>query len=235
VARPRTDYSGSNNPNYRGGFLKKCVICGQQFWVIPSDIEYRKTCSKKCMAILQSLKYSKNHPKGFLGKHHTLETINKIKAKLKGKRPHDKYDAVSRKLRENNPAKRPEVKEKIRTARKKQRIPTFLTAPERRIIETIERYKLPFRYVGNGSFWIGALNPDFIHISEKSAVDVFGDYWHRGNVPYYETEFGRKEYFKRHGWDLLILWESELETLSELEICRRLLNAQTLRNLQILS
>lgn len=41
------NFTGSNNPNYRGGQEKSCEYCGEKFWTRPS-LEHRKFCSKPC-------------------------------------------------------------------------------------------------------------------------------------------------------------------------------------------
>ena len=52
---------GENNPNYRGGEYRSCVICGKQFWNYPSRDQ--KTCSVECGHILQGRSISgENNP-----------------------------------------------------------------------------------------------------------------------------------------------------------------------------
>lgn len=109
-----------------------------------------------------------------------------------------------------------ELREKIRRFRKTQKIPTSRTKPELRFMGMCEKYDLPFRYTGDSSFWIGRINPDFVGTNgKKIAVDIFGDYWHnpslKKNVPWYAREANRKAIAKGEGWDLVIIWESELK------------------------
>jgi len=40
--------SGKDNPNWRGGKYKKCEVCEEEFWVIPSRLEAAKYCSHEC-------------------------------------------------------------------------------------------------------------------------------------------------------------------------------------------
>jgi len=89
------------------------------------------------------------------------------------------------------------------------------TSPEQSLIDLIEKHSLPFKYTGDGSFWIENLNPDFVECNgRKLAVEVFGDYWHspllNSNVRYCQTFEGREELMHKYGWDLVVLWESEL-------------------------
>lgn len=93
-----------------------------------------------------------------------------------------------------------------------ERRPTKL---EKRVIDLITRYELPYRYVGDGSFWIGGLNPDFISTGKKRiAVEVFGTYWHTPGpgkkLPETSIEECRVDMFRKFGWTCLIIWESEL-------------------------
>lgn len=54
------NFTGTNNPNYRGGHHKTCQ-CGEKFWVIPAT-EHKKFCSKPC-ADKYGFRYSgESHP-----------------------------------------------------------------------------------------------------------------------------------------------------------------------------
>lgn len=98
------------------------------------------------------------------------------------------------------------------------------TKPELQMIGLIEKYNLPYKYTGDGSFWIEYLNPDFVECNgRKVALEVFGDYWHnRKNMSYCQTLEGRKAILERYGWKLVVVWEHELNTLPDQEILRRL-------------
>jgi len=98
------------------------------------------------------------------------------------------------------------------------------TKPERKIIDLIIKHSLPLRYCGNGSFMIEGINPDFVNINgKKEVVEVFGDYWHgKGARKWEETEEGRKAVFASYGFNCIVLWEKEINTLPEPEILRRL-------------
>jgi len=108
-------------------------------------------------------------------------------------------------------AQDPEYMRKILSSRR----PTDI---EQRLIEIIEKYSLPYRYTGNGTFKVNGKYPDFVNInSRKIALDVFGDRWHDASeIP------ERKAAFAEWGWDLVILWGHEIKSLTELEIVKRL-------------
>jgi G:T-mismatch repair DNA endonuclease (very short patch repair protein) len=69
---------------------------------------------------------------------------------------------------------------------------------------------LGFEYVGDGSFWVTPkgtgknLNPDFIRKSDRTVVELFGEYWHRNSNPE-----KRIKLFGIAGWTCHVFWESE--------------------------
>lgn len=87
------------------------------------------------------------------------------------------------------------------------------TRPERTFMQIIEKEKLPFQYVGDGQLVMSGLCPDFVRTDDvRQIIEIFGSYWHRDreNVPYYQTEKGRKHVFYDHGYETLIIWDNEL-------------------------
>lgn len=57
----KENFTGQNNPNYRGGKMKACQHCGKEFWVIPA-MEHKKFCSKKCADIGGLRYYGSDNP-----------------------------------------------------------------------------------------------------------------------------------------------------------------------------
>jgi len=97
------------------------------------------------------------------------------------------------------------------------------TKPERKLIQIIEDFNLLYRYVGDSSFCIGPMNPDFISLNgTKKVIEVFGDYWHREGCKWKASEFGRKARMSQFGYDCLVIWESELHSQSDEEIANRI-------------
>lgn len=83
------------------------------------------------------------------------------------------------------------------------------TGLERKLIELTKKYNLPYRYVGDGNFFIEYFNPDFINCNgEKIIIETYSDYWH--NLPdYVERDKRRIETYKKYGYKTLILWGSD--------------------------
>ncbi len=102
------------------------------------------------------------------------------------------------------------------------------TSPERLVMTVCEKYGIMLKYVGNGKFWLEhygrKLNPDFIASGgRRLIVEVFGDYWHREDAPdIYATEKCRRAAFDELGYRLLVLWQSHLDSMSEIEIAEKL-------------
>ncbi|KKN15899.1 hypothetical protein LCGC14_0981220 [marine sediment metagenome] len=79
--------------------------------------------------------------------------------------------------------------------------------PETFLIDLIEKNKLPFKYVGDGSFIIERKNPDFVNINgKKQVIEFFGEYWHQGEEPQ-----DRIDLFAKYGFSTLVIWERELK------------------------
>lgn len=79
--------------------------------------------------------------------------------------------------------------------------------PETKILELLnELYPNEWEYTGDGTKIIAGKNPDFTHKEKKLLIEMFGDYWHRGQNPE-----DRINIFKPHGYSTLVIWESELK------------------------
>ena len=71
---------------------------------------------------------------------------------------------------------------------------------------------------------LGRKVPDFVNVNgQKKIIEMYGDYWHsnefikRKNRCYEDTEKGRIKYFRKLGWQTLIIWEHELKNLKKVE------------------
>lgn len=155
------------------------------------------------------------------GRHPTEETLRKMSEVMKG----EKNPNYGKHLAE-------ETREKIRKthieALKRGCYNVKPTAPEKRFIEICEKHDLPYKYVGNGKFWVENVNPDFVESNgRKIAVEIYGDYWHMlPNIMARDER--RTATLGKYSWKLLVLWEHELDELPEEEIVRRVMaNGQT--------
>lgn len=93
---------------------------------------------------------------------------------------------------------------------------------EKKMVDIIEKYSLPYKYVGNGKFWIEDVNPDFVNTnSKKVCIEVFGNYWHspliNRKVDWEHTFLGRKKKLKEYGWECIIFWDNEINDKTVLE------------------
>lgn len=79
---------------------------------------------------------------------------------------------------------------------------------EKRVLHIIEKHNLPYKFVGNGKFFIERKNPDFININgEKKAVEVYWDrhkeQFARGGLNGWKSE--RVRVFSKYGWQILFI------------------------------
>jgi G:T-mismatch repair DNA endonuclease (very short patch repair protein) len=96
---------------------------------------------------------------------------------------------------------------------------TNFTKPEIKVFESYKKYGL--EYTGDRTKWVkfkdGCVkNPDFIIKDKRIVIEVFGDYWHKGEDP----NILIKKY-NEIGYYCIVLWESDiksnsLESLKEL-------------------
>lgn len=90
---------------------------------------------------------------------------------------------------------------------------------EKKLIKILQKENLDYDYVGDLSFIIGGKNPDFINIQRKEIIELFGEFWHSDDNPWYNTrddEKERKDFFEKRGWKTLIIKTKELENTQSL-------------------
>ena len=79
---------------------------------------------------------------------------------------------------------------------------------ELRVMHIIKKHNLPYRFVGNGKFFIERKNPDFVNTNgEKKAVEV---YWkrHKELFAYGGLEGWKKDRIKifgKYGWKIIFI------------------------------
>ena len=221
-------YSSDLSPQSHKKILTACDDCGK--------IREVKKCHYRTLCISCGCK--KRHHIGFWGKNHSEESKRIMRKKHKGQKSAmlGKYhsDAAKRKNREAHLGKHPsketrekmseaqlgrrhseETKAKMRERRKHRKYPHHHTKPELIFEEICKKNNLPFKYTGDGSFWIKNINPDFIERNDKKiAIEIFGDYWHspllNRKLKERSTLAYRKKILKKYGWKLIVLWETDL-------------------------
>ncbi len=80
--------------------------------------------------------------------------------------------------------------------------------PETTLAQLLEYlYPEEWKFVGDGSLIINGYNPDFANINgKKLLIELFGDYWHKGQDPQ-----KRIALFHKFGYQTLVVWERELK------------------------
>ena len=75
---------------------------------------------------------------------------------------------------------------------------------------------LPFKIVGDGSFILGGLNPDFVNVNgKKQLIELLGEPFHQAaamlpNPAPRRTPEGKTEVYNSFGFDTLFIWSKEL-------------------------
>jgi len=87
----------------------------------------------------------------------------------------------------------------------KQRKPT---RPEEKLLSIVnEVCPNEYKYTGDGKFAICGLYPDFVNVNgQKKIIELYGDYWHRG-----QNSQDRIDKFREFGFGCLVIWEKELK------------------------
>lgn len=87
----------------------------------------------------------------------------------------------------------------------------FPNKPESAILLILDSmYPGEWKFVGDGKVIISGKNPDFINVNgQKKIIELFGDYWHRGQSPQ-----DRADIFKPFGYKTLVIWERELKEIN---------------------
>jgi hypothetical protein len=99
------------------------------------------------------------------------------------------------------------TKQHIRNSMRR-RVPTSL---ECKLLNLINEAGLPYRFVGDGSFIIEHMNPDFINTNgAKIAVEVYAKFFKslHGGISTWKANRSRK--FSKYGWHVVYFDETQL-------------------------
>lgn len=150
--------------------------------------------TKKIMSKKAKLRIGEKN--SFYGKHHSKKTKETI-----GNKCHKRW--------QNKEYREKIIKSSLKGLMKR---PTSL---EIEMIKIIEKNKLPYTYVGDGSFLVGYKNPDFVNTNgEKICVEVANTIHHDKN---YEGK--RIKYFAEWGWKCIVFWTNKL---NEKEVIKKI-------------
>lgn len=211
----------------------------KKLWANPNSYfnskEYRNKLSKRTNMLgkhhskKSRRKMSLSHKGKKLSKEHKREIGKSVSKTLSKPGMKEKWSLKTEKTWKNPVIREKRTKAIIKTMgtseyQKKQQKARHLhpNIPEQLLINIINQYLLPFTYTGNYSFFVGIKNPDFHGNDGHShqVINLFGVYWHLSKVrndennPDLTREDIEKrciEYYKKHGYSCLIIWEDELK------------------------
>jgi very-short-patch-repair endonuclease len=152
--------------------------------------------------------------KGSIGLHtghrHSLETIDKMSIVHQNISEETRIKMSTAKKGKHHSA---EIIKKMLS----RRTPTSL---EKKFQDIINKYKLPYKFTGDGSFMIGRKNPDFININgEKIAIEVYAKYYkllHAETIKEWQDD--RKKVFAEYGWSVIFFDETEVKEKNVLSV-----------------
>lgn len=196
----------------------KCVICGKLGLYLKSAIRKGegKYCSRACQALSASGKPAWN--KGKKMSEETKRNMSRNHADFRGPK-HPRYGIRLKPeiIKQMSDRTKKSWEDPVKRANMVNGLRMKPSQPERRVMEIIHKHALPYRYVGDGTFWIGRMNPDFVSLNDhRKVIEIFGKYWHsplfNPNIPESRTADARIDAFKEKGWDATVIWDYEVES-----------------------
>lgn len=171
---------GEKNPMWRPKTNIECEMCHTSLLTVPSRSK-QKYCSRNCLDKATSLRLKKSNP--MHRKEVALQVSNTHKQKWQ--------DAAYRESQ----------------IQKWHKSPNSL---ESQIIQLFEDKNVPFKFTGDGSFWVTTTLgkhrcPDFVNLQLKKVILICGEYWHSKE----EVDQEVKEYNSR-GFEVLVFFDKEI-------------------------
>ena len=159
------------------------------------------------------------------GKIRSEETKMRISQSLKGRTTWNKGKSMSEETKKKIQETRtrlgiyvvPKSAFKKGIKRSKEQIKQLLRRREKSSLEIkfekiVNQLNLPYKFVGNGNFFIERKNPDFININgQKIAVEVFYKKHKEdlhGNIEQWKQE--REQIFSKYGWQIIFFNETQV-------------------------
>lgn len=149
-----------------------------------------------------------NHPR--YGKPHTEEVRKRLSASHKGVPLSEKHRASIGKASKRVWARISEEKKNEWAANIRKGLQCVPNKPEAAILSILDSmYPGEWKFVGDGEVVLAGKCPDFINVNgQKKIIELFGDYWHRGQNPE-----DRAAIFAPFGYETLVIWERELKDM----------------------
>ncbi len=206
-------------PSWNKGIIEwgKCKVCGMQIR------KWKKVCSMDCLSELKKSRNTGPWQKGFIPWNKGIKRDEEFKnaCRERALRLNERPPKYEKKGEEhwNWQGGLPKCAEcgKEISRYKKRCLKCHLgtkrmTTLELKTQNVIDKYNLPYKFVGNGKFFIEKKNPDFVNTNgQKIAVEVF---WtrhkekFRGGLERWKNE--REEIFSKYGWRILFLDENNM-------------------------
>ena len=182
-----------------------CVVCGKKFIKMKcyekDDIKY---CSRECF--IKGMKKNSSYIKYWNSmKGNRKRNSGQFKKGIipwnKGKR-----GLVSKETNKNL------IRSKDAIRRSLRRRP--MSSLEIKFQDIINKHNLPYKFVGNGSFFIERKNPDFININgEKKTIEVYARK-HKNEFRNGGEEGWKREHievFNKYGWDIIFIESCQIK------------------------
>lgn len=191
-----------------GKIKMECSACKKVRSVTRTAVYYIKKNAGICLSC--SMKGNKNHS----GVRCSKETKFKMRMAALGKKKSLKHRLnISKSKKGIKTGRIPKSafkkdrimsKEEIKKCLRKRE----MSGLEIKVLHIIEKNNLPYKFVGNGNFFIEKKNPDFININgEKKAIEVYWDrhkeQFAKGGLDGWKSK--RKEIFNKYGWQILFI------------------------------
>jgi len=193
---PNTEFKKGHIPVNKGihqWFI--CKRCHTKFY--PKDQVKRTYCSNNCYltSVLKNPEVIEKRAKKLRGQTRTGECKKRLSEQKMG----IKNPMFGKKM----------TREQIRKFLRRRPM-SYLEVKTQNVID---KYKLPYKFVGNGKFFIERKNPDFININgKKTAVEVYSkkqkDRFKIGGTDGWRKE--RTDIFNKYGWKILFLEQKDM-------------------------
>lgn len=221
----RRTYGGINNPLYTR-IKVNCTYCNKEIIKKPSELKHKPHCSKKCVYLNKdNYLRGKNHPSYKKKIELLCSYCNKMFIRYPSQIKKNNYCCRECEYKNyrislrgiNNPFYGKKLSQEHKEllmqkhieARKDGKFNIRPSKPEQQLIQLFQQYNLSFKYTGDGKFWIGYYNPDFIDKENMKIIEYDSKYWH--TLPYsIEKDKRRNLTYLDAGWDIMCINEDNL-------------------------